>query len=143
MLPRTARLRSSVDFGDTVRRGVRVGRPTLVVHAGRAPSGATARVGFVVSKAVGNAVVRNRVKRRLRHLAASEIADTPDGLNVVVRALPPAAGAERLAGDLHGAWARAVERVAEREQPRTAAPERRGARTPHAADMNVPERSVP
>jgi ribonuclease P protein component len=50
-------------------------------------------VGFVVSKAVGNAVVRNRVKRRLRHLAAQRLAEVPDRALLVVRALPAAADA--------------------------------------------------
>ena len=48
------------------------GGPALVVHvllhaAPAVTDPAPARVGFVVSKAVGNSVVRNRVKRRLRH----------------------------------------------------------------------------
>ncbi len=59
-----------------VRGGVRVGRPTLVVHALRKP-GPPSRAGFVVSKAVGNAVTRNRVKRRLRHLAAATRSGDP------------------------------------------------------------------
>lgn len=64
------------------------------------------RVGFVVSKKVGNAVVRNRVKRRLRHLAATM--ETPLAADVVVRALPPAAAEpERLAADFESAWSRA------------------------------------
>ena len=50
-----------------------------------------ARFGFVVSKAVGNAVVRNRVKRRLRHLAGAALPGLPGGTRVVVRALPAAA----------------------------------------------------
>ena len=49
-------------------------------RTGRRCSTATpARVGFVVSKAVGNAVVRNRVKRRLRHLARERL-DVAAGL---------------------------------------------------------------
>ncbi|GAB3995247.1 hypothetical protein GCM10029992_12000 [Glycomyces albus] len=52
----------------------------------------TARAGFVVSKAVGNAVVRNRVKRRLRHAAAEQLASWPVGTDVVVRATPKSAG---------------------------------------------------
>lgn len=64
------------------------------------------RVGFVVSKKVGNAVVRNRVKRRLRHMAAAMT--TPFPADVVVRALPPAASEpDRLAEDLAAAWSRA------------------------------------
>lgn len=63
-------------------------------------------MGFVVSKKVGNAVVRNRVKRRLRHLAASM--GTPRQTDVVVRALPPAASEpERLPADFESAWRRA------------------------------------
>ncbi|WP_432833511.1 ribonuclease P protein component [Dactylosporangium sp. CA-092794] len=56
-------------------------------------TGTTARAGFVVSKAVGNAVVRNTVKRRLRHLVRARIADLPAGSTLVVRALPEAAQA--------------------------------------------------
>ncbi|WP_310273165.1 ribonuclease P protein component [Haloactinomyces albus] len=51
------------------------------------------RVGFVVSKAVGNAVMRHRVARRLRHLMRERLGGLPPGTLVVVRALPPAAGA--------------------------------------------------
>ena len=53
--------------------------------------GARPRVGLVVSKAVGGAVQRNRVKRRLRHLLAAHVASMPQGLTLVVRALPASA----------------------------------------------------
>jgi ribonuclease P protein component len=52
-----------------------------------------ARIGFVVSRAVGNAVVRHRVQRRLRHLFHDRLADLPSGSQVVVRALAPSAAA--------------------------------------------------
>jgi len=45
------------------------------------------RVGFVVSKAVGPAVTRNLVKRRLRHLARERVASLPADGMLVVRAL--------------------------------------------------------
>jgi ribonuclease P protein component len=51
------------------------------------------QVGFVVSKAVGNAVVRHRVTRQLRHLMRDRLPLLPAGTLVVVRALPPAAAA--------------------------------------------------
>ena len=51
------------------------------------------RVGFVVSKAVGNAVIRNRVTRRLRAIAGARLGGIPAGVDIVVRALPAAAGA--------------------------------------------------
>jgi len=68
------------------------------------------RVGFVVSKAVGNAVTRNRVKRRLRHAAVDLIAQTPPGMTIVVRALPPASGLAwtELQAQLQTTWLRAV-----------------------------------
>ena len=48
-------------------------------------------VGLVVSKAVGNSVARNRVKRRLRHQVRPVLDRLPPGTRLVVRALPPAA----------------------------------------------------
>lgn len=62
-------------------------------------------MGFVVSKAVGNAVVRHRTTRRLRHLMRDRIPALPAGTLVVVRALPPAANASsrELGADLDSA----------------------------------------
>ena len=59
-------------------------------------------VGFVVSKAVGNSVVRNRVKRQLRHQARERLTSLPGSAVLVVRALPAAAQASsaQLAADL-------------------------------------------
>jgi ribonuclease P protein component len=73
-------------------------------------------VGFVVSKAVGNAVTRNRVKRRLRALTAERIAGLPADTGLVVRALAPAAEADyaTLAHDLDGALRTASRRRDER-----------------------------
>ena len=51
------------------------------------------RVGLVVSKAVGIAVIRNLVKRRLRHLVRERILTLPDFSMLVVRAQPAAAEA--------------------------------------------------
>jgi ribonuclease P protein component len=65
------------------------------VHANRTDARADLppRVGFVVSKAVGNAVVRNRTKRRLRASVATRLTGIPAGLDLVVRANPAAADA--------------------------------------------------
>ena len=61
-----------------------------------------------MSKAVGGAVVRNKVKRRLRHLIRDRLAELPPGSLVVVRALPGAGDAayEQLARDLDAALQR-------------------------------------
>jgi ribonuclease P protein component len=95
MLPAAERLRRSEDFREVMRRGSRAGRRRLVVHALPAPdpSASPSRAGFVVSKAVGNSVVRHRVSRRLRHLVAARLGTVPPGSSLVIRALPPAATA--------------------------------------------------
>jgi ribonuclease P protein component len=125
VLPRLLRMRSSKDFRRTTRRGLRVSRPTLIVHAVPAPDdvGSTRgaagrlgpRIGFVVSGALGNAVTRNRVKRRLRHLASAHVADTPVEIDIVVRALPRAAtDPADVPTDFGSAWHEAVYRLTAR-----------------------------
>jgi ribonuclease P protein component len=81
----------------------------LVAPPGDEADALPARVGFVVSKAVGNAVIRNRVKRRLRHLAREHVMSLPGSAVLVVRALPASATASyaELGADL----ARSLERV--------------------------------
>jgi ribonuclease P protein component len=84
-------MRRSNDFDAAVRRGRRAGRQTLVVHLTRTELDEPARVGFVVSRAVGSAVVRNRVKRRLRAVVSHRSDPLPLGGRLVVRALPGSA----------------------------------------------------
>ncbi|MCW2746868.1 MAG: rnpA [Nocardioidaceae bacterium] len=63
-----------------------------------------------MSKAVGNAVVRNQVKRRLRHLVSGRLGAVPAGASLVIRALPASAGASSvvLGRDLDAALAKAL-----------------------------------
>ena len=103
MLPAAARMRRSSDFALTTRRGKRAGRPLVSGHLLVRPGCADpAKVGFVVSKKVGSAVVRNAVRRRLRHLARGYLGSLPGGSLLVVRASPRAAMACQadLAADL-------------------------------------------
>ena len=109
MLTRNNRLVSSAAFAQAVRRGRRAGTRTLVLHLVAGQAGDTpAQIGFVVSKAVGPAVNRNLVKRRLRHLARERLSSLPGSAVLVVRALPPAAAASyaTLAADFDAALAR-------------------------------------
>ena len=95
MLPAAHRLRRRQDFSTTVRRGRRAGGDLLVVHLLVDPADPTlpVRVGFVVPRAVGDAVRRKRVTRRLRHLIAERLDRLPSGATMVVRALPGSADA--------------------------------------------------
>jgi ribonuclease P protein component len=121
------RLRTSTDFSTTVRSGVRNGRRNLVLYT--APIGAAepSRIGFIVSKAVGNAVTRNLVKRRLREAGALSLHTHGTGLAVVVRALPAAASAswEQLLSDYNAALAVTTKRLGG-SVPRSASPEHNG-----------------
>ena len=115
MLPARSRMRRSEEFRLTTRRGRRAGRPRLVAHllapepAERADA-APARVGFVVSKAVGGSVVRHRVARRLRHLVRERLPVLPQGSLLVVRATPQSADADSaaLGDDLDRALGRLI-----------------------------------
>jgi ribonuclease P protein component len=130
VLKSAQRLRHSSEFAAAVRGGRRAGRGAVVVHlaqpdqfgpearadartsepvhAGAQPA-APARAGFIVSKSVGSAVTRNKVRRRLRHLVRERLAALPPGSLLVVRALPSAANLPyaRLAADLDAALAAA------------------------------------
>jgi ribonuclease P protein component len=63
-----------------------------VLHLNNLTSDQNPRIGFIVSKAVGNSVMRHRVTRQLRHLMMSRIDRLHRGDLAVVRALPNAAG---------------------------------------------------
>jgi ribonuclease P protein component len=129
-------MHNSKDFRLTTRRGLRASRPTLIMHAVHTPDDLVSqndavsrpgpRIGFVVSGALGNAVTRNRVKRRLRHLAAVYVADTPvgidpvgidpGGIDIVVRALPRAATVPaEVPEDFGSAWYEVVSRLSARQ----------------------------
>jgi ribonuclease P protein component len=66
-------------------RGVRIARPGFVLLA-RANDGAGLRFGITVTKKIGNAVVRNRMKRRFRALlrAALPVHGLPDHDHVLI-----------------------------------------------------------
>ena len=79
----------SADFGTTVKQGVRAVQPDLVVHAHRVRDSADGpQIGFVVTKAIGGAVDRHRVARRLRHLVRAALSDMDPTDRIVIRALP-------------------------------------------------------
>ncbi|MFY9806631.1 MAG: ribonuclease P protein component, partial [Pseudonocardiaceae bacterium] len=110
MLPVANRLTRRDDFATGIRRGRRAACGSVVVHLACAGTEAARplldpKVGFVVNRAVGGAVVRHRVQRRLRHLMRCRVLTLPAGALVVVRALPSSAGASSaaLGADLDGA----------------------------------------
>lgn len=104
MLPREHRITRGADFRAVMRGGSRAGGDAVVVSVRLESRGSSEqqtsvgwRCGLIVSKAVGNSVVRHRSQRRLRHLIR-ELLDDADGplsevdgrlrADVVLRALP-------------------------------------------------------
>ncbi len=95
-----------------MRHGTKAGRGTVVVYVALTGN-ANRMAGFAVSRAVGGAVVRNRVKRRLRAVVAQLLPTLPAGARVVIRALPAAAVASFavLRGDIADGLATASRRA--------------------------------
>jgi len=110
VLPAQHRLTRGVDLRRVARSGRRSGSGTLVVHLVRQDSVVVPRIGFVVGRAVGGSVIRHRVQRRLRHLCRERLEVLPTGAELVVRALPAAAGAtyQELGADLDRCLERAL-----------------------------------
>ena len=73
------RLKRRSDFLAAAKSGLRYVKPSVIVQARRRNpaelSASPVRIGFTATKKLGNAVVRNRAKRRLR-AAASQVVDT-------------------------------------------------------------------
>lgn len=63
------RLKRRAEFLRVAAKGAKAPMPGLVLQALKRDDAKPARLGFTVTKKVGNAVVRNRAKRRLREAA--------------------------------------------------------------------------
>ena len=121
MLPQAYRLTRPDDFRRTIRGGVSVRRPTVIVYGSAGAEGApeqAARAGVTVSKAVGGSVVRHRVARVIRHELRDRLPEAPSGSTWVVRALP-AAGApdagKAIAQDVSAAFHNVLARMGTRK----------------------------
>src|SRR5438045_9361417 len=105
-----ARLKTRADFLRVAAGRRRAVRPAFIVQAAPQPteevSGTSVRVGFTASRKVGNAVVRNRAKRRLRAIAAEVLPQRgPPGTDyvIVARATPSERPYPDLVADLETA----------------------------------------
>jgi ribonuclease P protein component len=81
--PKTARLRKRPEFLRVSRTGKKVHSATFVVISKANEVGET-RLGVTVSGKVGNAVVRNRIKRLVREFFRRHCRELPQGLDVLV-----------------------------------------------------------
>ena len=111
MLAKANRIVSATDYRRLVRSGRRARGSLTLAYGRRSNPGDPLRMGVIVARNVGNAVVRNRVRRRIKAVGW-ELAHDVHGLDVVVRALPSAAAAD-FAG-IDGEVRRLVDRLQER-----------------------------
>lgn len=89
---KTERLKTHADFTRCYREGERLRTMAFTVYAYRRGPGVT-RLGLTVGKAVGTAVIRNRLKRRLRELFRLHKTLVPAGYDLCIRAAPASARA--------------------------------------------------
>ncbi len=93
MLARGNRITRGAEYKAVVRGGSRCAGAHAVTYVVSSADDRPARFGFIVSKQVGNAVVRNTVRRRLKSVCAEALPGVRPGADVVIRALPAAATA--------------------------------------------------
>lgn len=94
---REHRLRSKSDFRRVTQQGRRLTTPEFVLYHFAREAAETPRIGLRVSRRVGGAVVRNRVKRVLREALRPHISRLRPS-DIVIVARPAVVGAE--IGDL-------------------------------------------
>ena len=106
-MKRRSRLLRSADFDRTLRSGRRAASEYLALFVSDNEVGRP-RVGLAVSRKLGNAVVRNRIKRRLRELVKPLLTQTEGGRDVVIVARARAVDAEftRLRQEIEMLWAK-------------------------------------
>jgi ribonuclease P protein component len=120
------RLTVPADFTRCYRHGTRLRTRYFTVYAYHRGK-CVIRLGLAVGKAVGPAVVRNRVKRRLRALFRCHKALVPGGYDLFVRAVPASAAASY--AQLLTAWYEAITMLSAGEVPSDA-----GRNAPSAPD---------
>lgn len=82
------RIKDSKDFALTIKKGRTYRNDSFVIHIAKTDSDHT-RVGVSVSTKIGNAVVRNRVKRQIRAMADSLIDYSKQSYDIVIIARKP------------------------------------------------------
>lgn len=123
-LPRDARLRRRSEFSRIQRHGLRTQTEAFTIIVDANPDGSHPRFGCAVSRKIGNAVVRNRVRRLLKEIFRRTASELPANDFVFIAkgeaAVRAARGLDALAEDLLPGIARAIDAFARRTEQRRA-----------------------
>ncbi|SMO93877.1 ribonuclease P protein component [Melghirimyces algeriensis] len=97
------RLRRRGDFRRAFRTGTSVANRQFVVYRSERRTGGPVRIGISVSRKVGNAVTRNRIKRLVKEITRSWMDSLPERTDIIVIARKPAADMDyhRMKSSLH------------------------------------------
>ena len=103
MLPNSARIKSSSDFARVTKSGRRTTTDSLIAYlllnqsnSGSSPisnsnsnskNDDNPKLGLIISKSVGNSVVRHRIARQIRHASFNYLSLLPAGSLLVIRAI--------------------------------------------------------
>lgn len=96
MLKKCYRLRKNEDFRKVYEKGNSVATRTLVLYWDRSIHSEGPRLGVSASKRIGNAVVRNRIRRRLKALMSPLLMEMDPSLDLVIIARKPIVDTDHL-----------------------------------------------
>jgi ribonuclease P protein component len=87
-LHRSHRLRKNEQFQEVFQKGNSAANKQFVLYSAKQEGQAAFRAGISVSKKIGNAVIRNRVKRLIREALSRLESKIPSGLDLIIIARP-------------------------------------------------------
>ncbi len=83
MLKQQYRLKRKSDIQTLFNKGKSVASPFLVLYSYKRPQGGTTRLAFAVSRKVGKAVTRNRIKRLMREGVRPHLSSLKEGYDII------------------------------------------------------------
>ena len=117
--PREVRIVRSADYRRLYKEARKVHCEKFVLF-GRANGVGHTRLGITVSRRIGGAVVRNRIKRLFREIFRRSLGEIPDQLDIIVNAKFGCVGAEY--GKLRNEFIEAARKFADAKQNGTDGP---------------------
>lgn len=82
-MDKECRLRNNEDFKKVYRKGKNYWNRNLVMYVMKNKLNRS-RVGFTVTKKIGNSVVRNRVKRRMKEIFRENVSNIKEEYDIII-----------------------------------------------------------